>query len=138
MITFLSLPIELQFQILSLVDTPNAARLVCRQCSKLIPAKKHSDVGYFANVNIFQWYIKENKLKLDEILVAWCAELGKLELVRWLRDNDCPWDETTCSFAAVNGHLEVLQYFKMAAFSCKTICNVAPRATIGSSPLQYF
>ena len=28
----------------------------------------------------------------------------------WLRENGCPWDETTCSRAARNGQLEVLKW----------------------------
>jgi hypothetical protein len=28
----------------------------------------------------------------------------------WARENDCPWDEETCSHAARGGHLEVLKW----------------------------
>ncbi|CAN0422812.1 unnamed protein product, partial [Scytosiphon promiscuus] len=33
------------------------------------------------------------------------ARNGHLEVLQWLRANDCPWDETACSEAAWNGHL---------------------------------
>jgi hypothetical protein len=31
-------------------------------------------------------------------------------VLQWLRANDAPWDEWTCSSAALGGHLEVLQW----------------------------
>jgi len=30
--------------------------------------------------------------------------------LKWARAHDCPWDEETCSYAAANGQLEVLQW----------------------------
>ena len=35
---------------------------------------------------------------------------GHLDVLRWARENGCPWDEWTCSFAAHDGQLEVLKY----------------------------
>ena len=35
---------------------------------------------------------------------------GCLEVLIWLRENNCPWDEKTCEEAARGGHLEVLKY----------------------------
>ena len=29
------------------------------------------------------------------------------------RENDCPWDEDTCSYAAYGGHLEVLKWARL-------------------------
>ena len=31
--------------------------------------------------------------------------LGVLEVLQWVRPNDCPWDEDTCTYAAAGGHL---------------------------------
>ena len=31
-------------------------------------------------------------------------------LLRWARENGCPWDERTCSAAAGGGRLEVLKW----------------------------
>jgi hypothetical protein len=42
-----------------------------------------------------------------------CADAaggGHLEVLKWARENDCPWDELTCVSAAKHGHLEVLQW----------------------------
>ena len=33
-----------------------------------------------------------------------------LEILKWLTENDCPWDEETCACAAQGGHLEVLKW----------------------------
>ena len=38
------------------------------------------------------------------------AKNGHLEVLKYARENGCPWDEWTCSFAARNGHLEVLKW----------------------------
>eukprot|EP00951_Prasinocladus_malaysianus_P022515 scaffold188889_cov44-Prasinocladus_malaysianus.AAC.1 len=38
------------------------------------------------------------------------AESGHLEVLKWARENGCPWNEHTCAYAAWGGHLEVLQW----------------------------
>ena len=35
---------------------------------------------------------------------------GHLEVLKWARENDCPWDEGTCMCAAKGGHLDVLKW----------------------------
>ena len=35
---------------------------------------------------------------------------GHLEVLKYARENGCPWDETTCAAAAKNGHLETLKW----------------------------
>jgi hypothetical protein len=43
-----------------------------------------------------------------------------LELLKWARENDCPWDEKTCSVAAKKGHFEALaRNIKMGQRSAK-------------------
>jgi hypothetical protein len=37
---------------------------------------------------------------------------GHLEVLKWARDNGCPWDEETCSEAVESGHLEILKYLR--------------------------
>ena len=37
---------------------------------------------------------------------------GHLEVLKWLRENGCPWDMLTYSNAAKNGHLYVLKWLK--------------------------
>jgi hypothetical protein len=35
---------------------------------------------------------------------------GHLEMLLWARENGCPWNDNTCWGAAEGGHLEVLQW----------------------------
>jgi hypothetical protein len=44
-----------------------------------------------------------------------CSEAagnGQLEVLKYLRENGCPWGEDACSSAAGNGHLDVLKYLR--------------------------
>jgi hypothetical protein len=34
---------------------------------------------------------------------------GQFELLKWARENLCPWDEWTCHNAAMNGQFEMGQ-----------------------------
>ena len=38
-------------------------------------------------------------------------------MLKWLRANGCPWDETTCALAAGGGHLDVLRWARENGFS---------------------
>ena len=38
--------------------------------------------------------------------MAGAAGYGKLEVMQWFQQQGCPWDSTTCSSAALNGHLD--------------------------------
>jgi hypothetical protein len=35
------------------------------------------------------------------------AAYEHLDILQWLREHDCSWDENVCEAAARNGHLEV-------------------------------
>ena len=52
----------------------------------------------------------------SDSLCKWAALQGQLEILKWLRENDFPWDEKTCTRAVRGGHLEVLQWLR--ANSC--------------------
>ena len=41
---------------------------------------------------------------------VYAAVNGHLEILKWARENGCPWDKCTCTYAASNGHLEVLKW----------------------------
>ena len=43
---------------------------------------------------------------------ALAARGGHLEVLKWLRAQDCPWDEWTFASAAWDGHLEVLKWMR--------------------------
>ena len=52
------------------------------------------------------------RLSRKEGLCEAAARSGQLEVLQWLRANDCPWDKYTCAHAAGGGHLEVLQWLR--------------------------
>ena len=43
-------------------------------------------------------------------MFASAAGGGHLELLKWLRENDAPWDEGVYTNAASGGHSEVLKW----------------------------
>jgi hypothetical protein len=45
-------------------------------------------------------WARENDCPWDEETCAYAADGGHLEVLKWARENDCPWDEWTCAYAA--------------------------------------
>ena len=65
----------------------------------------------------------------SDSLCKWAALQGQLEILKWLRENDFPWDSETCEFAAMNGHLEVLQ--RARAHGCRRTVSMCSKAAQG-------
>ena len=40
------------------------------------------------------------------------AEFGQLKVLQFLHDNECPWSQCTCYYAAYGGHIEVLEWLR--------------------------
>ena len=55
---------------------------------------------------------RQGRLSSRELLCHAAALSGQLEELKLLRENDCPWDESTCFGAAFGGHLEVLRWVR--------------------------
>ena len=53
---------------------------------------------------------RRGRAELTVNLCTSAAKGGQLEVLEWLRENECPWDKNTCEEAAYSGHLEVLQW----------------------------
>ena len=67
------------------------------------------EIGDFETTSTISWALK----KCTEEKERFCSEMaekGSLELLQFLHENGCPWDEGTCSAAAHYGHLECLKY----------------------------
>lgn len=47
---------------------------------------------------------------MTEATCAFAATNGDLDLLKQLRQQECPWNEDTCASAAKAGHLHVLQW----------------------------
>ena len=41
---------------------------------------------------------------------AYAAENGHFEILKWAREQGCPWNEWTCAYAAENGHFKILKW----------------------------
>ena len=54
--------------------------------------------------------LRANQCPWDAMTCSAAARGGHLEVLRWSRQNGCPWDAETCFRAAQQGHLEVLQW----------------------------
>ena len=66
-------------------------------------------IGDFDTKSTISWALE----KCSEEKKRFCAEMamnGNLELLKFLHEKGCPWDEVTCSQAAQYGHLECLKY----------------------------
>ena len=66
-------------------------------------------IGDFDTKSTLSWALE----KCSEQKERFCAQMarkGNVELLKFLRENGCPWDRFTCYKAAENGHLECLKY----------------------------
>ena len=61
------------------------------------------------SVPMLIWCI-ERGYKLTMRTAMNAAEQGNLDVIKYLHENGCPWDEETCWRAAQAGHLDVLKY----------------------------
>jgi len=55
-------------------------------------------------------WARENGCPWDESTCSPAAKSGHLEVLKWVRENGCSWSQDTCSQAVENGHLEVLKW----------------------------
>ena len=64
---------------------------------------------FVRSVELLRW-ARENGCPWDERTCAAAAAAGNLEVLQWARQHGCPWDERTCAAAAAGQYLEVLQW----------------------------
>ena len=67
------------------------------------------DAARGGHLEVLKW-ARENGCPWDERMCTYAAEGGHLEVLKWARENGCPWDEKMCWDAAYGGHLEVLKW----------------------------
>ena len=63
------------------------------------------------HLEILQW-LRENNCPWDEWTCNMAATKGDLEILKWARDNECPWSKATCFYAINSDKFEVLQWLK--------------------------
>ena len=69
----------------------------------------HVQMQHQEDIWMLKW-ARENGCPWDEMTCANAASGGHLEMLKWARENGCPWDENTCANAASGGHLDVLKW----------------------------
>ena len=64
------------------------------------------------NLTLIQCVRSEEPLcTLHDFFCSDAAALGQLDVLQWLRSQDCPWNrQVVCNLAAAKGHLSVLQW----------------------------
>lgn len=55
-------------------------------------------------------YLYENECIFDELACNGTSQNGNLQMLKWLRDRGCPWDKSVCTNSAFFGYLDCLQY----------------------------
>jgi hypothetical protein len=66
-------------------------------------------------LEVLKWAYEHEKgygPSCDDRICTNAAKNGHLEVLKWVRINDFPWDASVCSLAARNGNLEVLRWAK--------------------------
>ena len=61
------------------------------------------------HLEVLKW-VRQNGCPWNKRTCAYAALGGNLEVLKWARQNGCPWDNLTCENAARGGHLEVLKW----------------------------
>jgi hypothetical protein len=57
-----------------------------------------------------QWSFGSVKWDWETWTCTHAAVNGHLKVIQWARENGCDWDSRTCTECACCGHLEVLQW----------------------------
>ena len=63
-----------------------------------------------------QWLRTHEGFKLNAYIFGKACQGGNLEVIKWLRSEDCPWNEWACAGAAKGGHLEILKWLRSEGF----------------------
>jgi len=59
--------------------------------------------------DVIQW-LYDNHCPWDQRTCARAAFAGRFEILKWLLEKGCPWGRKVCSAAAEGGHLHILQW----------------------------
>ena len=71
----------------------------------------------------------------DESTCTCAIDEGHLETLQWARAHGCPWDPDSCRFAAGQGHMEVLEWCKAngGRLDARTCINAAGEGHLEAS-----
>ena len=71
--------------------------------------KKAAESGSFESLKYIHTYYSLN-ISSCEYIMDDAVDGGNLNLIKYLHDNGCDWDEKTCTYAAFNNNLDILKY----------------------------
>ena len=110
-----SLPNIIQLELNPILKSKNYEYIYSVRCRVLKNKDTCAEVSKFGNLRLLK-YLRENGgdtedlCPWDEWTCSNAALNGHLEVLKYARENNCPWNESTCRNAAYNGHLEVLKW----------------------------
>ena len=114
---------SLTYSDLSNLSIPQISQGSVRPVSRAMPDAVAATGLEFKELNEYEYVhlgcisamerlLRQDHLRSEDHLCGAAARSGQLEMLQWLRANDCPWDIETCTSAAVHGHFEVLQWLR--------------------------
>lgn len=62
-------------------------------------------------LEMLKW-IRKHNCPWDEETFYEAVCSGHKEMITWLKSQGCPWNETTCTAAAIHGRLDILKYLR--------------------------
>ena len=71
-----------------------------------------SEVARTNKLELLKWAREEKEYEWDERTITVAAYQGNLEMVKYCVAKKCPINTRACSWAAENGHLEVIKYLR--------------------------
>lgn len=84
-----------------------------KQNGKVKSAAVWQTAASFGYLNVLQWLHADGYYNFTTITISMAACSGSLELVKWLREKQCPWNVTTTESAACGGNVELLEWLVM-------------------------
>lgn len=61
---------------------------------------------------MLKYLVEENGCSLDADTFVSAIAGGQLETLKWLRENNCPWNERSRSYAARYRHFEIVKWLR--------------------------
>jgi hypothetical protein len=75
-----------------------------------LSSERVKQIKISGDLKLYQYLFQDQKLEFNLKLMSLAVKSGKIETVKWLRENGCPWDKWTCQYAAEKGYLEILKW----------------------------
>lgn len=116
-----------------------AGHLHILQWLKVMECPWHEEIELHAswhrNFHVIKCAIKNGSPWFTHVPAMRIAFSGNLEFLKWARKHGCPWNATTCAYAASGGHLELLAWARENGCpwdekTCQFSCSPWPLACV--------